>query len=655
MDKILDNLCVNNIRTLSMQEIMTANSGHSGIALCGIPILYALYGYVLNYDCKDGQNFFRDRFVLSAGHGSSMLYATMHLFGFDVSIDDLKGFRKLGYKTAGHPEKDLISGIDASTGPLGQGLANSVGMAIASKHYANIFNKPDFKLIDNKIFCYIGDGCLMEGISYEAMSLAGNLCLDNLIVIYDKNNRTIDGSLSITSDEDFEKRFLASGWNVEVVKDGNSVEEIVNTLLKVKNTQTKPTVIIVNTVLGYASDLEDNSKVHGTPLTSVQFEHLKQKLNIYVGEFEVLKDVKLNCEKLSITRKQNIIEKNEKLKEFEKKYPKDYENLINLLNKNTKNELDILKKFKTNDNQPLRDVNNQVLAALNSPFLMGGSADVEASTKVFNKNSKHISKTDFSGQNIYFGIRELAMSGICNGIALYGGLMSFYGAFLVFSDYVKPALRMTAIMNLPVLATFTHDSFYVGEDGVSHQPIEQISTLREIPNLYVFRPYNQTEVVGAYINFFKSQKPTVLILSKQNFINKKSKLSSALKGGYIISKEQKTADVIIIATGMDVENAIETQKILLKQKIDSRVVSMPCVELFLKQSKKYKEQILPKNAKIVTLEAGHKNGLICFKPDLSLSINEFGSSGNWKELVEKYGFSPKNHAKIIKNQLFNKK
>lgn len=644
----MENQIVNNLRVLSLYEIEKAGSGHPGIALSSAPILYSLYANVMTYCPQDDKNIFRDRFVMSAGHGSSLLYATLHAFGFDLKMDDLKNFRKLNSLTPGHPEYNKTSGVDCSTGPLGQGVANAVGMALAGKHYQAEFNKNDIKLFDNKIYCLVGDGCLMEGISYEATSLAGNLNLDNLVIVYDCNKRTIDGSIDITWTEDVKKRFQAINFDVFEVLDGNSVGEITDALLKAKNS-TKPSIVIVNTILGYGSEFADKSVVHGKPLDLKQIEVVKQNLNISVAPFELLDGVKQYLDGIKQTVKMRFDNQMQLLNDYKTKYPKDYERLLNYLNfgYNEKAEKQI-KNFACNENQAIRDINHDVFSSFRIENFLGGSADVESSTKVFNKFDDILSKSNYKGKRICYGIREHAMAGISNGIALFGGLMAYASCFFSFVDYLKPALRMSALMNLPVLYVFTHDSYLTGEDGPTHQPIEQLVSVRAVPNLAVFRCYNLDELKSAYLYYLTSKKPTVIIISRAKYEMLSSSVKDASRGGYVVKKLGDKTDITIVATGSEVSLAIKTANILNEKGKNVKVVSMPSTNIFDSQDEKYRQRILPKKSRIFTLEAGSKYGLSKYvQKGFAIGLDNFGESASAEQLNAYFEFLPEKLANRI--------
>lgn len=645
----MESKCVNNLRVLSLYEIEKASSGHPGIALSSAPILYSLYANVMNYSPTDEKNIFRDRFVMSAGHGSSLLYATLHMFGFDISLDDLKNYRQLGSVTAGHPEFNKTCGVDCSTGPLGEGVGCAVGLAISGKYFKQNFNKKDIELFDNTIYCLVGDGCLMEGVSYEATSLAGNLKLDNLVLIYDYNKRTIDGSLSITSKENIKKRFEAINFDVFEVVDGNSVDEITQKLMLAKKSK-KPSIVIVNTILGYGSEYADQSVVHGKPLNLQEIEFVKNRLNINVSCFEVLDDVKQYVSQVKEKTKNRFDNQMQLLSDYQKKYPSDYARLLNFLNFdfNQKAVKDI-KNYNAQPNLSMRDLNHDIFSSFRVENLIGGCADVENSTKMFNKFDDFFSNKNYLGKRVNFGVREHGMGAIANGICLFGGMMAYCSCFLAFMDFLKPALRIGAMMNLPILYVFSHDSFWAGEDGPSHQPVEQIVSLRATPNLTVFRAYNDAELKAGYIHFLQTKKPTCLLFSKQKYNYIPTKVEDALKGAYIVKKFEGKGMITLVSSGNDVDLALKVAEEINTHNIGAKVVSVPSTEIFDQQDSKYIKSIISKNSKVFAIESGSSLGLSKYaKSGLTFGLDNFGESANGEKLACKFGFeSEKISLKIL--------
>lgn len=642
-----ESLIVNNLRVVSCEAISNARSGHPGVALSAAPIFYAIFKN-LKIDRNNLKYFNRDFFVNSAGHSSSLHYSTLNLFDINITKQDLMQFRKLNSKTPGHPEIET-KGIDCSTGPLGEGVANSVGLSISQKHLASIFNKKDCEIFNSNVFCFVGDGCLMEGVALEALSLASKLKLNNLILIYDRNRKTIEGRLDITQDEDTELKFKAMNFNVLTIKDGNNVELIEKAIEKAKKCKDKPSIIMVDTIIGYGSHLEDNELSHGKPFKEEEINELKTKFGVNNIPFEFLSEVKDYVKNINIQKDEIIKHEKEKLEYYKNKYPKEYETLTKYFDYDYNNlALNELKKLNINNLKSTRENNHYVLNEIAKivPNLIGGSADVCTSSMVYLGGEKFLNE-DYSARNIHYGIREHAMGAISNGIALFGGLLPFCSCYLSFSDFLKPALRMTALMNLPVFYQFSHDNVFVGEDGPTHQPIEQLVTLRATPNVSVFRPYNLTEILACYKYYLKNLKPTVLVLSKEKVTNEVSKISDAEKGGYVIYKEKGELKGVILSSGMEVETAIK-----VAESMDGiRVVSMPCFEVFDSQSKSYKQKILTDKPKIV-MELSSSYSYYKYAPNgLMITTDKFGKSGSSTQLREFYEFIPNKIIKKIKKFL----
>lgn len=653
----IENKNINSLRMLAIDMIENAKSGHPGIALGAAPTIYSLYSKVLNVVPDDDKNIFRDRFVLSAGHGSGILYATLHAFGYDISIDDLKNFRKVGSKTPGHPEYSVVPGVDASTGPLGQGVAMAVGMAIGEKLMASRFNKIDLTLFDNYTYALAGEGCLMEGVSYEALSLAGALKLNQLIVLYDCNNVTLDGGVNGVMDFNILAYMKSLNFNTLEVQDGNDVNQIVEAINLAKRSKDKPSFIKINTHIGFGSVYEDSNKSHGTVLGAENAQKLREKLGVTTNPFELSKDV---IRDFSLQRKRfDNIKKGfkEKLKKYSRLYPGEYKVLQNCLKGEFTGILEYLQTLTVSEDMSGRDMGGLVINALCDKFtnIIVGSADLSSSTKVVHKKSPSIDE-NFAGRNIKFGVREFAMGCISNGISMYGGFVPVNSTFLSFSDYMKSSLRLGAIAETKAISVFTHDSIAVGEDGPTHQPCEQIWTLRSIPNMQVFRPANMTEVKVAYVKGLTENKPTSIILSRQKLKNFESNYADASCGAYIVSLEENgKLDGIIIATGSEVSLALDVKNTLKNRGYSVRVISMPSVDLFESQSDKYKLKLLPNDVKSVfTIEAGSTMGWYKYtgKCGKAFGVDEFGLSGNEIELYKKFNLNSdyiaNEIAKIIK-------
>lgn len=638
----MDNDVVNNIKSLAIDMINNASSGHPGIALGAANIIYTLYANHLNVSSIDDKWLNRDRFVMSAGHGSALLYATLYMAGFNLSLDDLKNFRKSGFKTPGHPEVNVTPGVDATTGPLGQGLAMAVGMALASKIQKEMTKFDNKKsLIDYNVYVLCGDGDMMEGISSEAASFAGNLNLDNLIVLYDSNNISLDGSTSMTFSDDVLARFKAMNFHTIKVKNGNNIKEIDRAIKKAKMIN-KPTIIEIKTTIGSGSLIEGTNKVHGNPLTDEDTKQLKAKL-LFPDEPFIVNEKARDYFKNKITSRSS-----RKYNEWSNNYRDLVSNKLKL-NKNvswifgSKDTVDLTElKVEIDDDlkESLRVSNSKVMHEIAKyiPNFIGGSADLSSSTLTYLHGFKDVKQDDYDGRNIHFGVREHAMGAILNGLALCN-FKPYGSTFLAFSDYLKPAIRESALMNLPVTYIFTHDSINIGEDGPTHQPIEQLTTLRSIPNLYVFRPCDMHELLGCYNIIINNSVTSSLILSRNEvpLLSTTSALQ-VVNGAYIIKKEKNRLDGIIIATGSEVSIAyLIANDFYTRFNIDLRVVSMPCRELFIRTSEDYKNRILKKGVKTFVIEASTAYELLEFASsrEYLLNITKFGISAN-KDDVSKY-------------------
>jgi len=646
----MDNQIIANIKSLGIDMINEAKSGHPGIVLGAAPIIYTLYAKHMNINTNDSKWLNRDRFVLSAGHGSALLYATLYMAGFDLSIDDLKNFRKIGYKTPGHPEYGITPGVDMSTGPLGQGLATAVGMAIAEmklKEEIKVSSKKRFEtdnhLIDHKIYVLCGDGDLMEGISNEAASLAGTLKLKDLIVLYDSNNISLDGSTSLAFKENVLERFKALGWNTLLVKNGEDVKSIDKAISQAKNSS-KPTIIEVKTIIGRGSMLEGTNTVHGKPLSEQDIKQLKMKLGVPEVSFYVNKEAKDNF-KTQISSRSDI--KYSKWAENYKMYQNgefgvSKDNYNFLFDNETKNVILTIDEFKFEENfkEATRKTNQLVMNKLAKkvPNFIGGSADVVGATFTYLENENNIMEDNYNGRNIYFGVRENSMGAILNGISLYG-YRTFGSTFLSFADYVKPSIRMSALLGLPVTYIFTHDSILVGEDGPTHQPIEQLAMLRSTPNLFVYRPCDAHELINCWNLIINDNNgPNCLILGRSEVpLLKETNNIGVYKGAYVLKKEEGKLDAIIIATGSEVHTAyVLANNLKRNYDINLRVVSMTCMELFEKQTAEYKESVLPKGYKKIVIEAGSSFGFekYVYSDKYLITLNKFGISGPKDEVLK---------------------
>lgn len=648
MKNNIDNLCVNTIRVLSAEAVQKANSGHPGLPLGAAPMAFATWKN-MKHSSIDPNWPDRDRFVLSAGHGSMLIYSLLHLFGYPISIEDIKNFRQLGSKTPGHPENIHTVGIETTTGPLGQGIANAVGMAIAESHLAATFNKEDLKLIDHYTYVLAGDGCMMEGISGEACSLAGTLGLSKLIVLYDSNNISIEGSTELAFTEDVGKRFEAYNWQVQKVVDGNNIESI-EAAIENSKLDPRPSLIIVSTKIGFGCPAkEGKASAHGEPLGTENLLALKQNLDFNFNEFTVPNEVYTHMETYKQKEIKEIEAWNLLLVEYRKKYPQEFVKFLEYLGNLNIDKLGDPKLYTFPKGYSTREASGIFLNRIADllPNLIGGSADLSPSTKTIMIDKGDYSKGDYLGRNMHFGVREHAMAGISNGIMLHGGTLAYCGTFLVFSDYMKGSMRLSSIMEIPLPYILTHDSIGVGEDGPTHQPIEHLGALRALPNMTVFRPADAKETAwGWYYALSNGKTPTALILTRQALPLYEETGEESLKGGYILKDSNKDIpDIILLASGSEVELICKAREELLKEGIEARVVSMPSMELFDKQEESYKEKVLPKlQRKRIAVEASsskdwHK--YIGLDGDLIL-METFGASGKAEDLFPYFGYTVEN-------------
>lgn len=650
-----ESMVVNAIRILTAEGVQKAKSGHPGMPMGAAPAAYAIWGKEMKHNPADPKWPNRDRFVLSSGHGSMLLYSLLHLFGYGLKIDDLKQFRQFGSLTPGHPEYGHTRGVETTTGPLGQGIANAVGMAMAEKHLAAKFNREGFNVVDHYTYCILGDGCMMEGISHEACSLAGTLQLNKLIAVYDDNEISIEGNTDIAFREDVPARFRAYGWNVIDVKEGNCWKQV-DAALKLAKKSDKPTLVVTHTAIGYGSPKQGMSSAHGEPLGEENIAITKKNLGWPCEEpFGVPEEV-YECTAKTIEDGAKAQAKWEKLfAEYAKQYPDlkaewdvwfSDELPVDL----TKDE-DL---FAFEGKSATRNSSGIVLNKLAEriPNLFGGSADLAPSNKSNMKGKGDFSAETPEGQNLHFGVREHAMAAICNGIKLHGGLRPYCATFFVFSDYMKNAMRMASIMNLGIPYILTHDSIGVGEDGPTHQPIEQLAGLRAVPGMIVYRPADSKEVAAGWIAAMTENHPVCLVLTRQDLpLYDKSGLD-ALKGGYILSDSEKaTPDVLLMASGSEVEPCVEAQKLLKEQGVDARVISMPSFELFERQSDEYKESVMPKAVRArVAVEAAATFGWHKYVglDGAVIGLDHFGASAPYKFLFKEYGFTAENVAETAK-------
>ncbi|MDE5729797.1 MAG: transketolase [Clostridia bacterium] len=651
---------VDTIRILSAEAIQRANSGHPGMCLGAAPIGYELFAEVMNYSYKNPRWDNRDRFVLSAGHASMLLYSLFHLFGFGLTKEDLMNFRQVGSLTPGHPEYGKTAGVETSTGPLGQGLGNAVGFAVAEAHLAAVFNKPEYPVVDHFTYVLCGEGCLEEGMGYEACSFAGAQKLGKLILLYDCNKITIEGNTEVTFSEDIVTRFAAQGWQVIRVPDANDLTVLKLAINRAKSDLNRPSLIICNTKIGYGSPLEDSADSHGAPLGVENVNKTKQNLNWTEEPFEVPADVKAHCQKIADKKLEAEEKWNELFAAYEKEYPELAAKYKQFMQGYDPDFTDLIDSCVFNAPEATRVSGGKILNELYNyvPNLMSGSADLAPSTKTELKGKGYFTPDNREGCNIHFGIREHAMAAICNGIQLHGGLRVLCSTFFAFSDYMKGGIRMSALMNIPVVYVMTHDSIGVGEDGPTHQPVEQLIALRSIPNIKVFRPCDGKETLAAYVSAFTENAPTVLVLSRQNLQQNKNSGIHALAGGYILDDCKGKPDVILIGTGSEIDLCTGAKELLEAEKIKTRVVSMPCMELFEKQTKGYQEHVLPKDVKArVCVEAASHFAWYKYSRDYGevIAMHSFGISGPAKELFAHFGFTKENVAEKAKLSLENSK
>lgn len=644
----ISNLSIATIRSLGIDTINKANSGHPGMVLGSAPALYTLFNKELNIYNKEAEWINRDRFVLASGHASALLYSMLHLTGFDVTIDDLKNFRQLNSHTPGHPEIEMTHGVDASSGPLGQGIPMAAGMAMAEKFLASQYNKENFDIIDHYTYVLCGDGDMQEGVTYEAASLAGHLSLGKLIVLYDANKVTLDGPLSMSFSENVKKRYEACNWQVLEVKDGNDINEIHKAIKKGKKEQFKPTLIIVNTVIGFGSANQGTNKVHGAPLGKEDGKNAKLSYGFDHDEFYVPEEVYEDFKKKTIKRGKSKFNKWNKLfNEYKEQYPTEAKQLEDAIaGKYSLNIDELLKNYPVGHNDATRNTSLEVIqeVAKQNPTFLSGTADLAISTKTKIKDEDDFSVENYNGRNLVFGIREFAMVAIMNGMTLHKGVKVSAGGFLVFSDYFKAAVRMACLMKLPIILPLSHDSIAVGEDGPTHQPIEQFAMLRSIPNMHVIRPGDAVEMAAAWkLAIESTENPTALILTRQNVETmENSSVEGVSKGAYVIGKEENHLDAIIIASGSEVNLAMKAKKVLFEKGIDVRVVSMPCQEFFDQQDEQYKEAVLP-NAmrKRLSVEMASSFGWHKYVglDGITMSIDEFGKSAPAQDVIQSYGFT----------------
>lgn len=636
--------CVDTLRILSAEGIQKAKSGHPGICMGAAPIGFEVFADFLNFSYNNPKWDNRDRFVLSAGHGSMLLYCLLHLFGYDVTKEDLQNFRQLDSRTPGHPEYGRTAGVETSTGPLGQGIGNAVGFALAEAHLASIFNTEEYNIVDHYTYALCGEGCLEEGMGYEACSFAGAQKLGKLILLYDKNDITIEGNTANTFNEDIVARFNAQGWQVIRVPDATDLVVLKSAIEKAKADLTRPSLVICTTKIGYGSPLENSEKSHGAPLGEENLAATKAKLNWKEEPFEVPAEVKEYCRKIAEQKLNAEIYWNEKFSKYEQEFPELAAKYKQYMAGYEIDYTDLLAKFDFSTPEATRVSGGKILNELAKlmPNLLSGSADLSPSTMTNLKCSTAFTPENRAGRNIQFGIREHAMAAICNGVTLHGGLRIVCSTFFAFSDYMKGGIRLSALMDIPVIYVMTHDSIGVGEDGPTHQPVEQLIALRSIPNLKVFRPCDGKETVAAYISAFTQNSPTVLVLSRQNLDQNKESGIKALAGGYILDDCKGKPDVMLISSGSEVDLCTAAKADLQAEGYKVRVVSMPCMEEFEKQTPEYKEHVLPCAVKArVCVEAASHFSWHRYARDYGevIAMKTFGTSAPAKTVFEYFGFT----------------
>ncbi len=660
-----DQQSINTIRFLAVDGVQKANSGHPGMPMGCAPIAYLLYRKLMKHNPANPKWLNRDRFVLSAGHGSMLLYSVLHLCGYNMPLEQLKQFRQWGSITPGHPEFGLTDGVETTTGPLGQGISNAVGMAIAQAHLAAKFNKDDIKILDHYIYGICSDGDLMEGVSHEASSLAGHLKLGKIIFFYDNNGITIDGSTSLSFSENVGQRFEAYGWHVQHVDDVNDLNVLENALKVAQDVKDKPSIIVTKTHIGYGSpNKQDSSSSHGSPLGEEEVKLSKQNLGwpeepSFLIPDEVAKDFK----EVAVNGKKYENEWNAVFKKYSEKYPDDAKLFISMMNGELgevwKTKLPVFKdegkKIAT------RTASGKVLNAITPfiPALIGGSADLAPSNDTYIKEFKNFSAENYGGRNFHFGIREHGMASIMNGMSAYGGIIPYGGTFLIFSDYLRPAIRLASLSKIKPIYVFTHDSIGLGEDGPTHQPIEHLSSLRAIPKLLVIRPADANETSQAWkVALEHKGSPVAIILTRQGLPvldqDKGPSAENLAKGAYVVKDCQGTPDLILIASGSEVGISMSAADKLQAEGIKARVVSFPCWELFDEQPQAYKDSVLPPNVTTrISIEAGVRLGWDRYTGThgISISLDKFGASAPGGVLMEKYGFTTDNIVKTAKTYL----
>jgi transketolase len=646
------------IRMLGVDMVNKANSGHPGIVLGAAPMAYTLFTEHLSYNASEPKWFNRDRFVMSAGHGSALLYSLLHLSGYNVTMEDLKQFRQWGSITPGHPEFGHTDGVDSTTGPLGQGIAMAAGMAVAERYLSGLLNKENHSIIDHYTYVLCGDGDLQEGVTQETMSLAGHMGLSKLIVLYDSNDIQLDGPVKWANSENTRQKFESMNWQYIFVENGEDTDAISKAIIQGKNNQEKPTIIEIKTIIGYGSPDAGSSETHGAPIGEDKTIQTRKTLQWDYEPFEIPSEVYEDfIDKNNEKGLLKCSEWHDKLTAYRKAYPEEARYLDSILNGSFEIDYDkIFSQYEKKASVATRSSSGDLLKMLQKayPLMIGGSADLSTSTKVKGINGDFTFENP-KGRNINFGVREHAMAAMVNGITLHG-LKGFSGGFFIFSDYMRPSMRLAALMRIPSIFVFTHDSVAVGEDGPTHQPVEQLAGLRAVPNMTVIRPADVNEVMGAWKIALESQEqPISIVLTRQDVPTlQQSTIEGTEKGGYVISPEKEGIDAVIIATGSEVSLAIEVQKALLLENVDVRVVSLPSFEIFDKQSTTYQNSVIPPAIrKRIAIEMGASLGWHKYTgiDGLNITIDNFGASAKGSSVIENYGFNVPDVLKKVKDYL----
>ena len=648
---------VNAIRALTIDATQAAGSGHPGMPMGAAAMGYTLYREVMRHNPRNPKWWNRDRYIQSAGHGSMLQYSLLHLTGYDLSMEELRNYRQWGSKTPGHPESHLTPGVETTTGPLGQGLATSVGFALAEAHLAARYNRPGFELFDHYTYVIASDGDIMEGVSAEAGSLAGHWGLGKLIVLYDDNRITLDARAEVSFSEDVLMRYRAYGWHTDRVEAWNDPAAIKAAIEHAK-AQARPSLISVRTVIGYGAPAENTPKVHGSPLGDEGAKQAKAKLGIDWPAFTVPEDVQAHYHKAITEGEKAEAQWNELYAAYRNDYPELAAELARVMASELPKDFAAeLPRFEVGKSTATRNASGKVLNALGQrvPELLGGSADLSGSTKTDIEGGGIMSKNDYGARNLYFGVREHAMAATANGMAQHGGLRPYVGTFLLFSDYLRPSLRLGALMHTPVIYVFSHDSIALGGDGPTHQPIAPLTALRAIPNVTVLRPADANETAQAWaLALENTGGPTALVLTRQDIPNLAIPEGSVARGGYVLADTDGEPEVLLIATGSEVHLCLEAKERLEQDGLKARVVSMPSTELFEQQEAAYREQVLPRGAKLrVAVEAGATLGWYRYVglDGVVLGIDRFGASAEGDEVMERYGFTAKNIVRLVRERL----